>query len=314
MTSARFRVVHAGPLITYQDGGRPGHRRFGVSPSGPMDRLSHMSANLAIGNSAESTAIEISMGGLVLECLSGSITLAIAGGAFQVECGDRKAESGVVMTLEAGETLAIRSGPAGSWCYLAFAGTVSAQKWLGHTSTHAASGFGGGILSAGDEFTVEKCRAEKDKVRQIELFSTAPVSGYFRVVLGPQEHQFSTDAKRLLLSSEFTLTTAYDRMGVRLDGPALKLNDALSIPSEPILRGSIQVSGEGVPTVLLADHQTTGGYPKIATLVSADFDDFAQLRPRDKIRFMAINPENAVKLARIHAIALRSYFKKIARA
>lgn len=313
MTVARFRVVHAGPLITYQDAGRPGHRRFGVSPSGPMDRISHAAANLALGNPAEGTSIEISMGGLALECLSGAVTFAIAGGAFHVKCGERGAQSGSVLTITAGETLTIQPGPSGNWCYLAFAGSVSAPQWLGHTATHAASGFGGGILSLGHEIVVENGRVEQDKERQIETFSTRVGSGYFRVVLGPQEHHFSPDAKKLLLTSEFALSTAYDRMGVRLDGPALALKDALSIPSEPILRGSIQVSGEGVSTVLLADHQTTGGYPKIATLVSCDVDEFSQMRPRDKIRFMAIRPENAVKLARTRAIEIRSYFERIAR-
>ena len=311
MTTARFRVVHAGPLVTFQDGGRPGHMRFGVCASGPMDRVSFTSANLAVGNLQMETSVEVSMGGLVLECLSGAVTVAVAGGEFQLEIGDRKAQFGAVFTLEKGETLSIRAGKFGNWCYLSFAGLVSAGEWLGHTTTHAPSGFGGGSLVSGQEIGVENCKVFNHKEGVTEPFSTRLPGGHFRIVLGPQDQHFSPEAKELLLGSEFSLSDAYDRMGVRLNGPALSLGDSLSIPSEPILKGSIQVSGDGVPTVLLADHQTTGGYPKIATLISADIDDFVQMRIREKFRFMAIKPENAIKLARTRAIELQSYFKMI---
>ena len=110
-----------------------------------------------------------------------------------------------------------------------------------------------------------------------------------RVVLGPQDQHFTTDAKRLFLSAEFALTDAYDRMGVRLQGPALTIYGSLSMPSEPVLKGSVQVAGDGVPTVLLADHQTTGGYPKIATVLACDLDEFVQLRPRRNFVSMQSN-------------------------
>ena len=102
-----------------------------------------------------------------------------------------------------------------------------------------------------------------------------------RAVLGPQDRFFAPEAVELLTTRPFQLTDSYDRMGVRLRGPRLEMASALNIPSEPILRGSVQVSGDGGATVLLADHQTTGGYPKIATLIGEDIDGFAQLRPHD---------------------------------
>ena len=311
MTTAQFRVVHAGPLVTFQDGGRPGHMRFGVCASGPMDRVSFTSANLAVGNPQMETVVEVSMGGLVLECLSGTVTMAVAGGEFQLEINGRKSKSGKVFTLRAGETLSIRPNRFGNWCYLSFAGVVSAKKWLGHTATHAPSGSGGGALISGQEICVQNCRVFDHKEGRIPQFSSGSPGRYFRVVLGPQDQHFSSAAKNLLLSSEFSLSDAYDRMGVRLNGPALLAGESLSIPSEPLLKGSIQVSGEGVPTVLLADHQTTGGYPKIATLISTDIDDFVQMRVREQFRFKAINPENAIILARTRSIELRSYFKMI---
>jgi allophanate hydrolase len=121
------------------------------------------------------------------------------------------------------------------------------------------------------------------------------------VVLGPQDRFFTREAIAALVGAPYRLTDAYDRMGVRLRGPQLVPEGALSIPSEPILRGSIQVAGDGVPAVLLADHQTTGGYPKIATIVSAHLDGFVQLRPHEVVRFHAVTPEEAVGLARLRA-------------
>ena len=119
-----------------------------------------------------------------------------------------------------------------------------------------------------------------------------------RVVLGPQERYFDSATIETLLSRRFALSDAYDRMGVRLNGPSLRPAATLSMPSEPVVRGSIQVAGDGVATVLLADHQTTGGYPKIATMLSGDVDGFAQLRSRDAVSFRAVSPLTAVAAVR----------------
>lgn len=313
MTVTQFEVLQAGPFVSYQDSGRPGNMRYGVAASGPMDRLSHRAANLAINNDEKATAVEISMGGLSIKCLLGTISLAVVGDGFTVLCDGKAASANQIITVKEGTTLTIQPGKSGSWCYLAFAGSVSAPMWLSHTATHSTSGFGGGFLKTGDRIEVNHSRVETGGKSRIPPFRKKPFGGYFRLVLGPQGQHFSSDAKRLLLTSEFTFSTAYDRMGVRLDGPTLALKGALSIPSEPIIKGSVQVSGEGVPTVLLADHQTTGGYPKIATMISSDLDQFVQLRPRDKFRFSAVTPENAVKLARLQNIEERTYLESIAR-
>ncbi|NKB52270.1 MAG: 5-oxoprolinase/urea amidolyase family protein [Rhizobiaceae bacterium] len=313
MNTARIRINHAGPYVTFQDGGRPGHMRFGVSASGPMDRASFTAANLSIGNKADATTIEVSMGGLSLECISGDITLAICGGEFSVELGEEVYNSSVVLTIKVGQHLSIRPGKSGSWCYLAIAGQVDVPQWLGKSATHALSGFGGGVVTPGLEFDVLNSRAQPEFNGPIPTFQARKFGRHLRVVLGPQEQYFTPEALKQFLGSEFTLSDAYDRMGVRLKGPSLKMNGALSIPSEPILKGSIQVAGDGVPTILLADHQTTGGYPKIATVISADIDDFVQLRPRQKIRFHAVDPKQAIMLARIRAIELRSYFEALSR-
>ena len=310
MKNTRFKVLRAGPLVTYQDGGRPGNMRFGVTESGPMDRISHASANASVGNPLSTTAIEISLSGMDLECLSGATTLSVIGGEFQVEKSGEKFKSGTVFTIEAGEVLYISPGKTGNWCYLAARGKIETSTWLGHSATHALSGRGGGLIKSGQEFEVSGTSVIEDNAKCIPQFHARSFGEHLRVVMGPQEQHFSAETIRKFYSTPYVLTDSYDRMGVRLNGEKLEIDGALSIPSEPILRGSIQVSGDGVPTILMADHQTTGGYPKIATVISADQDNLSQLRPRNRIRFHPISCDNAIMLARIRSIETNSYFQQ----
>ena len=309
MRRAAFEVQHAGPFITYQDVGRQGHLRYGVTASGPMDRVAFRAANLAVGNTSEATCIEISLGGLSLTCTKGPATVAVVGGGFQVQLGTETFTSGRVFHVAEGDVIAINPGKTGSWCYLAIAGGVLSESYLGATSTHALAGFGGGFLTTGTQVHVENARKESEK--DVTDFAFQRFGGFIRAVLGPQDQHFLTEAVDHVRNSEFKLTSAYDRMGVQLEGPKLEFGEALSIPSEPILKGSVQVAGTGVPTVLLADHQTTGGYPKIATVLSADLDKLVQLRPRDAMRFQIIDPETAIHIARVTDIELRDYFSSI---
>ena len=311
MTTTRIRIEQAGPYVTLQDSGRPGHMRYGVSASGPMDSTSFTAANLAIGNPADATCIEVSLGGLIIECLSGEITLGMNGGEFGIQLAGQPVQLNSVLTLTAGQLLAVQPGKIGSWCYVAFAGHPEVPEWLGRTATHALSGFGGGVLQSDQEIDITQSRTHPELEGPIPQFTQRKFGQHLRVVMGPQDQHFVGKATERFLNSEFTLSSAYDRMGIRLNGPKLELADSLSIPSEQVLKGSVQVSGDGIPTILLADHQTTGGYPKIATVVSADLDDFAQMRPRQKIRFHAIEPQDAIKLSRVRDIELRTYFDSI---
>lgn len=306
MSDARFRIVQAGPLISFQDSGRPGHMRFGVPASGPMDQSSYRSANLIVGNLEPKTAIEISMGGLELECLSGVVMLAAYGGQFDIRVDGEQIEMGHQFAIRAGQRLIARASRLGSWCYLACAGELVVPKWIGSAATHSMSGFGGGSLTTGQEFDISNVKPIDDVKTKPHLPPVFSLNGYVRVVLGPQGHHFTNTALKRFLNEEYLLTGAYDRMGMRLKGPALEIkSSSLSIPSEPVLKGSIQVAGDGIPTILLADHQTTGGYPKIATVISTDFDALVQLRPHDKIRFKAISSEDAIRIARVRAIDIR---------
>ena len=304
-----LRVTQAGPQVTLQDAGRPGLMRFGVPASGPIDRKAFAIANAALGNPPGATGIEVSRGGLTLECLEGAVTLAVAGGGFILEhCGQRFG-SWHVLTLRTAERLVVRPGPWGSWTYLCFAGLLQAPVWLGSSATHGPSGLGGGKLTAGQDLTVRDAQA-------LPLDGAIPCPVWARpravvhAVAGPQDRFFAAGTLLDFASLPFHLTDACDRMGVRLRGPALMPEAALQIPSEAILRGSVQVAGDGVATVLLADHQTTGGYPKIATILSDDLDGFAQLRPHETVRFRLISAADAVTLARRGAQKLQDYLTR----
>lgn len=314
MAEARLRVRACGPLVSYQDGGRFGLMRYGVPASGPMDRLAHAAAQAALGRPLGATAIEVSLGGLDLWCESGSVTFCITGGAFQVLHGEAKVQSWCVRTLRAGERLAIRPGRWGSWATLAFAGELVCRSWAGSAATHIASGLGGGLLAAGADIMVNQACVMEDREGELPLPDIARARPQARVVLDPQTAQFGAEATAALLSEPFSVTAACDRMGMRLAGPSLPLRDALSIPSEPIVRGSVQVAGDGVASILLADHQTTGGYPKIATLLSSDTDGVAQLRPGEHLRFQAVTAEEAVSLVRAQAQVARRCLEDIGQA
>lgn len=310
MPDAEFTVAFAGPLVTLQDAGRRGQLRFGVSASGPMDRLAFDAAHAALGNSAGQTVIEISLGGLTLQCSQGAVTLAVTGGDFVVQHEHQKTTSWNIVTIQKGERISITAGKAGSWAYLAFAGTIKAPEWIGSQSTHSTSGFGGGALQTGQTLRVAEAHIRDDRLGDIarpDFFTNSPIS----VVIGPQDQHFAAGAVDTFTSDTFTVSDAYDRMGMRLKGPKLDLAGALSIPSEPIVRGSVQVSGDGVPTVLLADHQTTGGYPKIATVISSDTDKLAQYRTGQSVRFMAISNQKAIDDVRQYTALKAEYLDQV---
>ncbi len=312
MTLARFAVIHAGPQVTLQDAGRFGLLRYGVPASGPMDRMAFCVANLALGNAPANPAIEVSLGGLTLMCTQGQVSFAVAGGSFQVAVDKQSLGPWSVATIKAGETLTISRGRWGTWCYVALAGQLQCHRWLGSASTHGPSGLGGGVLTTGQSLHIDNPETRPNRHGPLPIPVSARPRPRVRVVLGPQDRFFSAEMIQTLLSNPFTLTDAYDRMGARLSGPPLPPNAALDMPSEPILRGSIQVAGDGVATVLLADHQTTGGYPKIATILSGDLDGFVQLRSRSTVWFDAITPKAAIESMRTRGRLQQGYLQRLA--
>ena len=310
MSDVEFSISFAGPLVTFQDIGRPGNMRYGVSASGPMDIVSFEAANAVLGNETKQTAIEISLGGLILQCHEGSITLAITGGDFLIEYQGQKISSWTVLTIQKGERLSVRAGKSGSWAYLAFSGKLNVKDWLNSSSTHSTSGFGGGVLKTGQKFTLKDASNQANRIGPI-LKPNFNTNDLIHAVLGPQDQYFMKTAIKIFSDSIFKVSDNYDRMGMQLTGPKLELKSALSIPSEPVVKGSIQVSGDGIPTILLADHQTTGGYPKIATVISSDINRLVQLRSNQNVEFILINSNEALQKTRKFLDMKEKYLQKI---
>ena len=310
MSDVEFSISFAGPLVTFQDIGRPGNMRYGVSASGPMDIVSFEAANAVLGNDTKQTAIEISLGGLILQCHEGSITLAITGGDFLIEYQGQKISSWTVLTIQKGERLSVRAGKSGSWAYLAFSGKLNVKDWLNSSSTHSTSGFGGGVLKTGQKFTLTDASNQANRIGPI-LKPNFNTNDLIHAVLGPQDQYFMNTAIKIFSNSIFKVSDNYDRMGMQLTGPKLELKSALSIPSEPVVKGSIQVSGDGIPTILLADHQTTGGYPKIATVISSDMNRLVQLRSNQNVEFILINSNEALQKTRKFLDMKEKYLQKI---
>ena len=310
MSDVEFSISYAGPLVTFQDIGRPGNMRYGVSASGPMDIVSFEAANAVLGNETKQTAIEISLGGLILQCHEGSITLAITGGDFLIEYQGQKISSWTVLTIQKGERLSIRAGKSGSWAYLAFSGKLNVKDWLKSNSTHSTSGFGGGVLKTGQKFTLTDASNQANRIGPI-LKPSFNTNDLIHAVLGPQDQYFINTAIEIFSDSIFKVSDNYDRMGMQLTGPKLELKSALSIPSEPVVKGSIQVSGDGIPTILLADHQTTGGYPKIATVISSDINRLVQFRSNQSVEFILISSNEALQKTRKFLDMKEKYLQKI---
>ena len=295
MSQARLLIEQAGPLTNVQDAGRPSFARYGVPPSGPVDRLAFTAALAALRNSPGGTAIELSLGGITLHCVTGEVAFALTGGDFTADRDGVSLGGWTVGRLSAGMRLRVREGTRGNWAYLAFAGTIAAPAWLGSRSTLMLAGLGGGRIEAGAEVVIEGATITPIQGPITPPPDATPISEA-RVVLGPQERFFAADTIAHLTGKPFRASSAFDRMGLVLDGPPL-VPLGLDMPSEPAVRGALQVNGAGALTLLSADHQTTGGYPKIGVVIDADCDRVAQLRAGSPCRFVAIDADDARTVA-----------------
>lgn len=311
MTSDReagLRIVSAGPSTTLQDAGRHGYLRYGITAAGPMDALAHATANLAAGNPPGATTIEVSIGGIEVTAESHPLTIAIAGGDFAISLDNRLLpDSAVVATLEPGSMLKIRAGKSGAWCYLAVAGQFMLPQELGSHSTHVRTGvggIGGRAIRAGDCLRVEPAGRSALPLGRVAAPWLDRPPGIVRVVLGPQDDFFDKQQIALFRDGPWSVSAQADRMAFYLDGPKLTHARGYNIVSDGIAMGAIQVPGNGRPIVLMADRQSTGGYPKIATVIGPDLGRLAQTRAGTQFRFKIVSVEEAVAARRAEAANL----------
>ena len=298
-------------MTSLQDAGRVGWRRFGVSDSGAMDRLALAHANVLVGNGPGAAAIEFTLMGGTFEAADGPVRIAVSGAPANVTVAGRPLPSGQSATLQPGDAVTVGPSQAGVFMYLAIAGGFAVAPALGSLSLHPRAGIGGlggRPLQAGDELPLPGIEPAGPELalEPPPLQPAAPV----RVVLGPQADHFGEEAVAAFLSSTYTISPEADRMGYRLAGPVIPHLHGFNIVSDGIVAGSVQVPGSGVPIVMMADHQTTGGYPKIATVISPDLRVLAQRRPGETITFQAISMGEAHELARERAALVQGLAAK----
>lgn len=289
--SGRLEVMEAGVAVTIQDRGRFGFRSIGVPVSGALDPVLLAAANRLLGNALDAAGLEILLRGPALRALRGPVRVALAGevGARLVRADGTTARVAPWQTASLLVGDAIQIGVVGRGvAYVGITGGVAVPSQLGSRSTYRRAGLGGvrgRALAAGDELA---CEALRDDPR-LEYCGTVRLewaAGPIRAIPGPQEEHFTPAALAAFFGMPFQVTREMDRMGMRLAGPRLTHSErGAEIVSDGVAPGAVQVPASGQPIVLLADCQTTGGYPKIATVIAADLPRLAHLRPGDEIRF-----------------------------
>lgn len=294
-----FEVIDGGFGNSIQDAGRFGFRHMGITVSGCLDSMLARCANALVGNAPDGACIEIRAVGPKLELKRGRVRVALAGEIsatlrrFGGVSQDVPAWSSV--TLDLHDVLEVRAVQGGT-AYLAVAGGIDSPLQLGSRSTYQRAMIGG--IDGRPIMTGNLLPCSTQKRREHREYRAAPWScagGPIRVMLGPQDGHFKAESVEQFLNSDYQVTTQQDRMGMRLEGAQLvhATPEAADIVSDGVTPGVIQVPGNGQPIILLADCQTVGGYPKIATVISADLPRLAQLRPGQSIRFCSVNAAQA---------------------
>lgn len=276
-----FHVEDPGPLALIQDRGRPGMGHLGVTTSGAFDRRALRQANALLGNPPDAAAIELLGGGIVLRAGSPHV-IAVTGSPGAIGLDGRVVAEGRAIPVAAGQRLRIDSPRTGLRSYLGVAGGIVIHRELGSCATDTLAGLGPAPLAAGDVLEIGPPARLPDLQDVLPLGRSGDV--LLDVVLGPRDDWFTRQAVRHLLEAPWRVSPASDRIGVRLSGPTLDRRIERELPSEPCVRGSIQVSADGQPIVFGPDHPVTGGYPVIAVVTDAHTDRLAQARPGDVVR------------------------------
>ena len=291
-----MEVLSPGPLTTIQDLGRPGHAAIGVGASGAADRGSCRLANRLVGNPEDAAALELTYGGLRLR-FSAATTLALTGAPCPVTVDDRAAGMDSPIPVRAGQQVVVGLPTEGVRTYLAVRGGIDVLPVLGSRSTDLLSGIGPEPLKSGMRLPIGRCFEDFPNVdiapRRGDRGRDSLGPAILRVLPGPRDDWFLPEALDTLAAAAYVVTNESNRVGARLDGPALKRSVYEELPSEGMVSGALQVPPNGRPILFLADHPTTGGYPVIAVVVAPDLDRAAQLRAGDAVRFRILRESPA---------------------
>ena len=294
-------VIQPGLMTTLQDEGRIGSQAYGIPVSGCMDQRSLHDANALLNNPLDTAVLEmVYLGGSFrFHC---NTYIALTGADMQAQLNDQPAPTYTALAIRPGDTLTLGTAKTGRFGYLAVAGGFDIPPVLGSCATYIKCGIGGfqgRALKSGDLLPLknETCTLACAKRKHL----TPPAFSQnitVRAVPGPQSDRFTKEALQTLFAEAYRVTDRSDRMGYRLEGPTLEVIGGSDIVSDGTAFGSIQVPGSGKPIVLLADRQTTGGYAKIASVISPDLPAFVQCMPGAMIHFVPVSVRKAAALYR----------------
>ncbi len=315
----QIKILTAGPHTSIQDFGRIGHQALGVPEGGALDPVSMRLANALVGNDPDQSVLEVCLGGLGFTAMADCHIALTGTKKGQLTLLD---DTGINLDVPAYRSIAVKKGrtvrlgmlPDSNTAIIAISGGIDVPRLYGSMATSPNAmigGLEGRLLRDGDILSLGDPHDQSDG-GEYQLSEPLDDSEHVRIVYGPQGNRFTAEARAQLISEDYLLTHVLNRMGMRLDGPPLAHIDTADIPSDGIVKGSIQVPGNGVPIILLADHQTTGGYTKIATVISADLPKLARMRPGQRLRFEAVDIYTAEKIARQQDQAIMQAIKTMA--
>ncbi|SDN28608.1 antagonist of KipI [Paenibacillus sp. yr247] len=312
-----FEVIKPGLLSTLQDEGRYGYRKYGVITSGPMDFFAHRAANVLVGNTANTAVLEMTLLGPILVAHE-DMLLALCGAEMEADVDGIRVPLWRPFLIRKGEKLSVHYAIKGCRAYLAVCGGFEVKSVMGSKSTYLRAGIGGHegrALQAGDHVAVSQTGMDtrvKGSIPHSGSVSAFIRPGYkdnpvVRVVRGKEVSLFTEASRRSFFAQYFLVTPQSDRMGYRLQGKKLELSKGIphEIISEAVVQGTIQVPPSGQPILLMADCQTTGGYPRIAHIITADLPLVAQVKPGGTLRFREVSHREAQEQLLLQAMDLR---------
>ncbi len=300
-----LEIIQCSPGMSVQDAGRSGYRRFGVSTAGAMDRRALALANILVGNQTDTAALELPLSGATFRIVGGPVLVAAGGPGTTLTLSGQPVPEHTSVQAVGGDTIAVGAPLEGVYSYLAVEGGIKTVPVLGSRSFHRRSGIGGDLLSPGDRLPCHGGSARTPLLFP-ERIRYDGAEDAVRIIAGPQAGFFEEQTWSGFLSARYRISPQSDRMGLRLDGPGLRSAKGHDILSEGVAPGSIQVPGDGHPIVLGRDCQTSGGYPKIATVISADLDRLAQIPIGRDVSFRLVSQADAIDAARRSARWLKA--------
>ncbi|MFC0236568.1 biotin-dependent carboxyltransferase family protein [Fictibacillus phosphorivorans] len=312
-----IKITKPGLLTSVQDLGRYGFQKYGVITSGVMDTTAHRIANSLVGNAENEATLELTLLGPDMEFKEDTL-ISICGGNLSPSIDGKPVKLWRSVLVTAGSKLKFGGCKTGCRAYLAVAGGFDVPEVMNSKSTYLRAGIGGHngkALQNDDELSIGELSELSGKIAKIlaqqlgenkfvemqwtissDFFASSASKPQVRVMKGRQYDWFTTESQMKLFTDHFEVTSQSDRMGYRLKGPELALEEKQEMLSEAVSFGTIQVPSEGNPIVLLADRQTTGGYPKIGQIATVDLSIMAQLKPGDKVQFVEVSHEVAQQL------------------